>query len=1179
MKLAARSDLPRVFGLVFSFVSALVAHGQFGMGEEVRRRRILPLVLLVFFASLCPVLTLAQSSIGYPTIQCSATNPPLNSGDTPAMPGRWWDLQRRGTGWDLIYVPADPNNPNSQLQLMVYWYTYDRLHRPIWLVSDLQPVIAATNQWAANLNLVSWSASNNGGQGGTAGVPVGQVAMQFFPGTATVAAVRWQFTQVSGNAAAPDECIQNFFTNSTNTAPAASTPLVSGATIDPSYSGLWYDGSHSGWGLSETVGVMPSSSGNQYLELDGLLIYDQGGAPTWLQAQSPLSTTPPPAGANSPYSLAYPKSTYSVTQACTSSCVNSTPAGSLTRTFSTTQNGTLTATASIPSSVTGGSFGLVWPNPSMPFKSNYTAVTNPSTITKLLGSDYLFVSQQYCQLPVGQTSCTIVVSWKSTVDPTASLYMHDFNSGQVTSVALSSPTSASVTLPASSDVQFEVHSADGTLRLTSAEVRVSPASPNSVTVPSAGNNLTTSISWTRPAVGPNPAYYVLQYQAYPGGAWQSVGGNITATSANVTLPVYGTYAFQVQACNSAGQCSSFMPGSNPLTVSVPTQAGSAPYVPMVPVRLLDTRPGGTTVDGQFAGSGPMASLTTLNLTVTGRAGIPANGVGAVALNITVTNPGAPGYVNVWPTGASAANTSNLNFVAGTTISNQVIAKVGTNGQVSIFVYAGTTSANVVADVAGYFPSTANLTPLTPARLLDTRAGMTTTDGLFAGIGAVPAKGTLNLTVLGRGGLPASGVTGVLLNVTATAPTSSSYITVWPSGTAQPLASNLNVVAGQTVANLVVVAPSSSGQISIYNDQGSTDFIVDIVGYFSNPATLVPLVPARLLDTRPGGFPTVDGQFAGQGAMSGGSTLNFTVLGRGGVPSSGVGAVALNLTAVTPTANGYLTAWGTGLTSGNSPPPTTVVNFAAGQIIPSLVIVEVGANGQVSLFNSNGSTQVIADVVGWLPGSAGGTLPTMAATFVSQSVPTSMVAGQTYPVSITMQNTGSTPWATATNLKLGSQNPRDNWTWGFNRVSWPTGASASTGQTVTFNFTVTAPSSAGTYNFQWEMVQIGVAWFGDMSPTVAVVVSSGAPTFTPTSGPIGTVLTIAGSNFNSNAASNVVTIGGVQGYVDAATPSSLTVTLLSGTPTGQAQVIANGVTASGTFNVTDQPAAPTCLPLQ
>jgi len=112
----------------------------------------------------------------------------------------------------------------------------------------------------------------------------------------------------------------------------------------------------------------------------------------------------------------------------------------------------------------------------------------------------------------------------------------------------------------------------------------------------------------------------------------------------------------------------------------------------------------------------------------------------------------------------------------------------------------------------------------------------------------------------------------------------------------------------------------------------------------------------------------------------------------------------------------------------------------------------------------------------------------AAKFISQSVLPTMAAGQTYPVSLTYQNTGTTTWTSADAYKLGSQNPEDNVTWGIGRAALPT--SALPGQQVSFNFNVTAPKQAGAYNFQWKMVQEGIQWFGDVSPNVAVQV--GAP---------------------------------------------------------------------------------------
>ena len=112
-------------------------------------------------------------------------------------------------------------------------------------------------------------------------------------------------------------------------------------------------------------------------------------------------------------------------------------------------------------------------------------------------------------------------------------------------------------------------------------------------------------------------------------------------------------------------------------------------------------------------------------------------------------------------------------------------------------------------------------------------------------------------------------------------------------------------------------------------------------------------------------------------------------------------------------------------------------------------------------------------------------PSNQAQFVSQSVPTSMYAGESYSVSVTMRNVGNTTWPAGSTYKLGSQNPQDNMTWGLNRVVL-TQAVAPGGQ-VTFNFVVSAPGPKGNFNFQWRMVQEGVEWFGAQTPNVVVAV--------------------------------------------------------------------------------------------
>ncbi|MEQ9303360.1 MAG: NBR1-Ig-like domain-containing protein, partial [Marinoscillum sp.] len=119
----------------------------------------------------------------------------------------------------------------------------------------------------------------------------------------------------------------------------------------------------------------------------------------------------------------------------------------------------------------------------------------------------------------------------------------------------------------------------------------------------------------------------------------------------------------------------------------------------------------------------------------------------------------------------------------------------------------------------------------------------------------------------------------------------------------------------------------------------------------------------------------------------------------------------------------------------------------------------------------------------------GTSGTNIASFVSQSVPTSMNAGETATVSVTMQNTGTSTWTKSAQHKLGSQNPQDNTDWGMNRVFLDDADNIAPNDQKVFTFDITAPAVAGTYNFQWKMVQEGVEWFGNQSANVAISVNS------------------------------------------------------------------------------------------
>ena len=276
----------------------------------------------------------------------------------------------------------------------------------------------------------------------------------------------------------------------------------------------------------------------------------------------------------------------------------------------------------------------------------------------------------------------------------------------------------------------------------------------------------------------------------------------------------------------------------------PTGGG---FTGVTPARVADTRPDGVTVDGAFAGGGVVTGGVPVEIALAGRGGVPPSGDGSVALNVTVTSPTADAFLTVWPSGRPRPTASNANVTPGRTVPNLVIVPLGADGRISVFLNAGT--AHVIVDVLGWFAPGASFTGLTPARLLDTRSGLPTIDGAFAGSGALIGGSTLDLTVVGRGGVPATGVAAVAVTVTAVAPTAAMFLTVWPTGVQRPTASNLNAPAGRTVANAVVVPVGAGGRVSLFVNAGEADVVVDVLGWFPPGGAFTGVVPARLLETR------------------------------------------------------------------------------------------------------------------------------------------------------------------------------------------------------------------------------------------------------------------------------------------------------------------------------------------
>ena len=372
------------------------------------------------------------------------------------------------------------------------------------------------------------------------------------------------------------------------------------------------------------------------------------------------------------------------------------------------------------------------------------------------------------------------------------------------------------------------------------------------------------------------------------------------------------------------------------------------YQALTPTRILDTRSG---IGAPVARVQPSA---TLALTVLGRGGIPSAGVSAVVFNLTVVDPVTNGYVSAYPAGTSTPPTSSLNFAAGETRAHLVVVAPGSAGQVALLNGSGG-AADLLADVVGFYnagtpTAGGEFGVLTPARILDTRTGL--------GDPQPTEFGGINIQVTGRGGVPSSGVSSVVLNLTATRATRAGYLSATVNG--YGFTSSVNFRAGQSASNLVVIPVSPTGTITVWASVGPVDEVADVLGYFAagSPAAddrLGGVNPGRLLDTRKSRNP-----------IPAFGTVSLQVAGQQRVPSAGITAAALNVTVASPGAAGYLTTY----QSGAARPTASTVNFARATVA-NLVLAPLGSDGSIRIYNGSAvPVQVVVDVsafVGPIPG--------------------------------------------------------------------------------------------------------------------------------------------------------------------------------------------------------------------
>jgi hypothetical protein len=472
---------------------------------------------------------------------------------------------------------------------------------------------------------------------------------------------------------------------------------------------------------------------------------------------------------------------------------------------------------------------------------------------------------------------------------------------------------------------------------------VTPTSPTAPAKPTGvsaqGGIASATVTWTAPDDG-GSAITLYTVTSSPDGKQCTTTGALTCAVTDLTIGQ--TYSFSVIARNLVGPSDPSDPSTGVMVIS------GATYHPLLaPARLLDTR-------SAIGLSGKLFANTPRTFQVATRGGVPA-GAAAVTGNVTVTGETNSWAIYIGPDAIVKPSTSTINFSKGDVTANGLTVALGAGGTLSAtyLATAGNTT-DLVFDVTGYFtPDTTGATyhPLTPARVLDTRKAV----GLS---GKLVANTPRTFAVWLAGGVPGN-ATAVTGNVTVTGSTNSWAVYLGPTAVVKPATSTINFKKGQVLANNLTVALSPTGSLSatyLSSAGNTTDLVFDVTGYYTADLTgakYVPIVPARLLDTRYGnGLP---------GKLTANEPQTVSITGRG-VPVDAT-AVSANLTVVKETSS-WAVFMGPVATA---KPATSTINFSRGDVRANGLTVALGAGGTLSatyLSTAGNTTDLVLDVTGY-----------------------------------------------------------------------------------------------------------------------------------------------------------------------------------------------------------------------
>ncbi len=407
-----------------------------------------------------------------------------------------------------------------------------------------------------------------------------------------------------------------------------------------------------------------------------------------------------------------------------------------------------------------------------------------------------------------------------------------------------------------------------------------------------------------------------------------------------------------------GLAAAAMPSNAAVADDPPAGAGAAilaadpALIPLDPARFVETREGATTFDGLYEGAGQRTAGSIYEIQFGGRGGVPIDAAG-VAIYLTAVDPTGWGFLTTDTCGSALPVASSLNYYTGTTVGNEIVADLSTSGSLCIYTYAAT---DLTVDVVGYVPTGNSIVPIGDKRVLESREGASTVDGISEGIGRTAPGSTTTVQVTGRADVPL-GTDTVIVNVAALDPTDSGFITVHPCLPTLPTASSLNYSPGIDRANELITPVNGAGQLCIYT-QHDVDLIVDVVGYVPTGTNYVNTPSRRFLETR-AGAPTFDGQNQGEGVRAAGSQYTLPITGRGGIPDGAIGVIA-NVASVDAASAGFLTVH----PCKPSLPVSASLNYTAGVNGADEIVASLSDAGEICIYTS-AATHLLVDVTGYL----------------------------------------------------------------------------------------------------------------------------------------------------------------------------------------------------------------------